>query len=197
MFGDVGHGLLLLLPRCWPGPAGRTCWSGCARPWPFVAAAGVASMVFGRAVRRVLRSHRAGRAGVWLAPLEDPVRLLVAGVGVGAVLLAGAYALGTVNRSARAAGRYALYAPSGLAGSTLFLGLGLLVAGLVRGRPAGWCSAPCVVAVAGPGAPFVGLLRRVRRWRLGRRAGRWSSCSTWWSGSAPTSCPSPGWPRSA
>ena len=35
---------------------------------------------------------------LWLAPLDQPIRLLLAAVGVGAVLLAGAYALGTVNR---------------------------------------------------------------------------------------------------
>ena len=54
---------------------------------------------------------------LWLAPLEQPVQLLLAAVGVGAVLLAGAYALGTVNRWREGGWRHAVYAPSGLAGA--------------------------------------------------------------------------------
>ena len=40
------------------------------------------------------------------------------------MLLAGAYALGTVNRFREGGWRHAVYAPSGLAGAALFLGLG-------------------------------------------------------------------------
>ena len=40
----------------------------------------------------------ASSRSLWLAPLDDPVPLLLAAVAVGAVLLGGAYALGTVNR---------------------------------------------------------------------------------------------------
>jgi V/A-type H+-transporting ATPase subunit I len=53
----------------------------------------------------------------------------MAGVGLGAVLLAGAYALGTVNRWREGGWRAALYASSGLAGAGLFLSLGLITAG--------------------------------------------------------------------
>ena len=55
--------------------------------WPFVAGAGPASTVFG-----ALFGEFFGPTGVlpvlWLAPLDEPVQLLAAGVGLGAVLLA-------------------------------------------------------------------------------------------------------------
>ncbi len=129
MFGDVGHGLLLVL-------AGLVLRSGrirglskVAKAWPFVLGAGIAATVVG-----FLYGEFFGPTGLvpplWLSPTEEPVTLLVAGVVVGAVLLAGAYALGTVNRWREGGWPLALYAPSGIAGVALFLGLGVLVLGL-------------------------------------------------------------------
>ena len=155
MFGDVGHGLLLVLLAAL-ARAGRPRGLARLRPAvPLVAAAGVASMVAG-----ALYGEFFGPTGLvaplWLAPLEDPMRLLLAGLAVGAVLLAVAYAIGTANRVREGGWSYALYAPSGLAGSTLFLGVGLLVAGLVRGSD--WLVLGAVaVAVLGLVLSFVGL----------------------------------------
>jgi V/A-type H+-transporting ATPase subunit I len=70
---------------------------------------------------------------LWLAPLEEPVALLLAAVGVGGVLLAGAYALGTVNRWREGGWSLALYAPSAVAGAAVFLGLGLVAGGWSAG----------------------------------------------------------------
>jgi V/A-type H+-transporting ATPase subunit I len=132
MFADAGHGavlvLLALLLR-----SGRPRRLAGVRPvWPFLAGAGLASAVFG-----VLYGEFFGPTGVlpvlWLDPLEEPVQLMVAAIGLGAVLLAGAYALGTVNRWREGGWRLALYAASGLAGAGLFLGLGLLAAGWYEG----------------------------------------------------------------
>jgi V/A-type H+-transporting ATPase subunit I len=129
MFADVGHGALLLLAAV----AVRRRWSSRLdrlRPvWLFLAGAGLASMVFG-----ALYGEFFGPTHVvpvlWLAPLDQPVLLLGAAVAVGALLLAGAYALGTVNRFREGGWRLAVYAPSGLAGVALFLGLGTVVGGL-------------------------------------------------------------------
>lgn len=132
MFGDVGHGALLvgialLLRIGWPRKL-----AGLRHIWPFVAGAGLAATAFG-----LLYGEFFGPTGVvrelWLRPLDEPIQLLAAGVGLGGVLLAGAYAVGTVNRWREGGSRLALYAPSGIAGATVFLGVGLVAAGVYSG----------------------------------------------------------------
>ena len=155
MFADVGHGALLVLAavaahRGWIAPLARL-----RRYWLFLVGAGLASMFFG-----ALYGEFFGPTQVipvlWIAPMDHPVPMLGAAVVVGAVLLAGSYALGTVNRFREGGWRLALYSPSGLAGSTLFLGLGLVVGGLYRHAP--WLQAAgAVVAALGLAASYVGL----------------------------------------
>ena len=88
----------------------------------FVAAAGLAAAIFG-----ALYGEFFGPTGVvpvlWLAPLEDPLRLLLVALALGAVLLGLAYAAGAVNRWREGGLKVALYAPSGIAGATVFVGL--------------------------------------------------------------------------
>lgn len=128
MFGDVGDGLVLIAAAL----AIRYGWPRLVRryrgAWPFVAGAGVAATVFGFAYGEFF-----GPTGLiptlWLDPITRPIPLLLAGLGVGAVLLAGSYALGLVNRWREGGWPTALYAPSGVAGSALFLGFGILAAG--------------------------------------------------------------------
>ena len=55
--------------------------------------------------------------------------MLLAAAGVGAFLLAGAYALGVINRWREGGWAAALYAPSGVAGAALYLGVGLAAGG--------------------------------------------------------------------
>jgi V/A-type H+-transporting ATPase subunit I len=128
MFADAGHGAVLLLGALLVRAGRPRRWARLREAWPFLAGAGLASAVFG-----LLYGEFFGPTGllpvVWLAPLQQPEQLLVAAVGAGAVLLAGAYTLGTINRWREAGWRSALYASSGLAGSGLFLGLGLAAAG--------------------------------------------------------------------
>lgn len=155
MFADVGHGALLLLAAI---AIHAGWWSRLARlrpVWLFLAGAGAASMVFG-----ALYGEFFGPTDVvpviWLAPLDHPVTLLVTAVAVGAVLLAGSYALGTVNRFREGGWRRAVYAPSGLAGAALFLGLGVIAGGVYFDRA--WLAVlGGVVAVAGLTVAYVGL----------------------------------------
>jgi len=120
-----------------------------------VAGAGAASSLVGLAYGEFF-----GPTGLapWQAidPLAEPVRLMLLGVALGAVLLAVAYGIGTVNRVREGGWGYAVYAPSGLAGATLFLGGGLVTAGAYA--DAGWLLlGGSVVAVAGLALSFVGL----------------------------------------
>jgi V/A-type H+-transporting ATPase subunit I len=156
MFGDLGHGLLILA-AAWLVRSGRfRRLAKIQRIWPFLAGAGVAAAGFG-----VLYGEFFGPTGlipvVWLSPLEEPVPLLVAAVAVGALLLAGAYVLGTVNRVREGGWIYALYARSGIAGSLLFLALGMLAAGIYLAADILVVLGVALVSVAAVLA-FVGLL---------------------------------------
>ncbi|GAB2920745.1 V-type ATPase 116kDa subunit family protein [Streptomyces heilongjiangensis] len=147
MFGDAGHGLLLvalaLLLR-----AGRPRRFAALRPlWPFVAGAGLAATLAGVAYGEFF-----GPTGVlpvlWLEPLEEPMRLLAVAVGLGAVLLAGAYAAGTVNRWREGGPVSALYATTGVAGAALYLGLAVGAGSVWLGQVA-FGVVGAVIAVAG------------------------------------------------
>jgi V/A-type H+/Na+-transporting ATPase subunit I len=166
MFGDAGEGLVLIaaavaLRAGWPGWARRF-----RRAWPFVGGAGVAATVFG-----LLYGECFGPTGLvptlWLDPLDHPLTLLLAAVGVGAVMLAGAYALGTVNRWREGGWPSALYAPSGIAGTAVFLGLGLAVAGWYS-RADMLLAAGGVVALAGLALATVGFLAEAGGGGFGR-----------------------------
>lgn len=132
MFGDVGHGAMLLACGLILRSARIKKLASLKRAWLFVSAAGLAAMVFG-----ALYGEAFGPTGLvpvlWLEPLANPVSLLLAGLGVGAFLLAGAYAVGTINRVREGGWGLALYARSGAAGSLLFLAVGLRVWGLAAG----------------------------------------------------------------
>lgn len=155
MFGDVGHGAVLLAAGLLLRSGRITRLAKLQKTWLFVSGAGLAAMVFG-----ALYGEAFGPTGLvpvfWLEPLANPVPLLIAGLGVGAFLLAGAYAIGTINRLREGGWGYALYARSGVAGSLLFLAVGLLVWGLATG--AGLLTAAAtVIALSALVFIFIGL----------------------------------------
>ena len=125
MFGDAGHGALLVAAGFVLARA-RTGWlAQYRRAAPFVIGAGIASALFGFAYGEAF-----GPTGLvptlWLSPLAQPVTLLAAGIGVGAALLAVSYAIGTVNRWREGGPALALVELSGFAGAALYLGLSLI-----------------------------------------------------------------------
>lgn len=158
MFGDAGHGLMLMAAAA-ALLAGRprrlARWR---RAWPFLLGAGVTGTVFG-----VLYGEFFGPTRVvprlWLSPLDSPVELLVSAVGLGAVLLAGAYALGIANRWREGGWSAALYEPSGISGASVFVGIGALAAGGYLHRPAA-ALAGAAVAVLGLALALAGFLAR-------------------------------------
>jgi V/A-type H+/Na+-transporting ATPase subunit I len=165
MFGDVGHGLLLLVAALVVRSGRFHRLHRFRKAWPFLAGAGATAMVFG-----LLYGEMFGPTGLvpvlWLSPLEEPVPLLVAAVGVGAILLAGAYVIGTVNRVREGGWGYAIYARTGIAGSLLFLALGLLAGGIYLDL-AVLAAAAVGLGVVGLVLAFVGLLMTAGRGAAG------------------------------
>ena len=154
MFGDLGHGLLLaalgLLLRRSRSPR----LQGLRPLWPFAVAGGLMAAVFG-----LLYGEAFGPTGLvptlWMSPLDDPLRLVVVAIGIGALLLAASYAIGILNRWRESGPRAALVAPSGLAGLTVFAGGGVLALGLYLGATP-LVVAGAAIAVGGVALLFVG-----------------------------------------
>jgi V/A-type H+-transporting ATPase subunit I len=93
---------------------------------------------------------------LWLEPLKEPMRLLAAAVGLGAVLLAAAYAAGIVNRWREGGPVAALYATTGVAGAAIYLGLAAVAGAVWLGRGA-FAAVGAVVAVSGLALAGTGL----------------------------------------
>ena len=195
MFGDVGHGVLLLLaaallragrPRRLARLPPRLAVRRRRRPGQHVLRA---------AVRRVLRADRVVPV-LWLEPAGG-AGPAAAGRGSGRCRAA-RRRLRPRDRQPLAGGRLAAGAVRLLRHrrAALFLGLGLAAGGwyarlgVADGRRRG------VAAAVGLALAFVGFARRGRWGRRPAPPRPRSSCSTWWCGWAPTSCRSPGWPPS-
>jgi V/A-type H+/Na+-transporting ATPase subunit I len=156
MFGDAGQGMLLVaaalaLRAGWPRWARRY-----QRAWPFIGGAGVAATGFG-----LLYGECFGPTGLvptlWLDPLSHPTTLLLVAAGIGVILLALAYGLGTINRWREGGWPTALYAPSGIAGISLFLGAGAAAVGWYL-HQALLTGAGALVAAAGLALALIGFL---------------------------------------
>ncbi|WP_228000281.1 V-type ATPase 116kDa subunit family protein [Nocardia australiensis] len=132
MFGDAGHGLVLLAMALLVRGGRIRRLAGLRRVWPFIAAAGAAATVFG-----ALYGEFFGPTGLlpvlWLAPLDEPMALMATAVAVGAMLLALAYGVGIVNRWREGGLGLALYASTGIAGAAVFLGIAVIVGAVLIG----------------------------------------------------------------
>jgi V/A-type H+-transporting ATPase subunit I len=149
MFGDVGHGLLLVAIALFLSRWGKGRLAGVRQLWPIVLAAGVSGVVFG-----FLYGEAFGPTGLvptlWLDPLDEPITLLVAALGVGAVLLGVSYCIGIVNRWRRGGLREALFAQFGVAGLLVFVGGLVLVGGVYESLT--------LVAIVGGSVAGVGVI---------------------------------------
>lgn len=154
MFGDVAHGLAILLI----GLVGlrRPGDDVLHRAAPFLVGAGITAMLFG-----FLYGEAFGPTGLvpalWLRPLDEPEVLLVMGLVVGGVLLALTFGLAIVDRWREGGVRLAFYAPSGIAGAVVLAGIALTAVGAAGDHS--WAFRSGLVALAvGALLVFVGLV---------------------------------------
>jgi V/A-type H+-transporting ATPase subunit I len=144
MFGDVGHGVaILLLSVAFARRLGRMAWVGVA--------AGAVSMLFGLLYGSIF-GYEGILSPLWLSPLHDPVRVLAIAVafGVGFIvftLLVNAWNKGVAGRAGEA-----LFDSAGVAGLVFYLGAAGLLASwagvLAVARPAAMMAAAGLAVVA-------------------------------------------------
>jgi len=131
MFGDVGHGVFVVAGGLLLRSGRSEALARLRHLSPFVIGAGLSSVVFG-----LLYGEAFGPTGLvptlWLRPLDHPTTLLAVAIAAGAGLLAVSYGLGTINRWREGGVANALLAVSGLAGTSLYLGLAVVGIGWYR-----------------------------------------------------------------
>jgi V/A-type H+-transporting ATPase subunit I len=156
MFGDVAHGLAIV-------GVGLLALFGTLGPLqqlrgaaPFLIGAGLAAAGFG-----LLYGEAFGPTGLvptlWIRPLHEPERLLIAGLVVGGVMLALTLIAATVNRWRERGPTVAIYDASGLAGLLLLFGL----AGFAIGATSSIAALRYIgaaLAVLGAVLTFIGLV---------------------------------------
>jgi V/A-type H+-transporting ATPase subunit I len=114
MFGDIGHGgVILLLSLALLPRIGRMAWVGVA--------AGAVSMLFGLLYGSIFGYEDIIEA-VWLSPLHDPIRVLGLAVGFGVGFICFTLLVNVRNKWTAGRVAEALFDSGGLAGLAFYLG---------------------------------------------------------------------------
>ena len=122
MFGDIGHGaVILLLAVLFHRRLGRMAWVGIA--------AGAVSMLFG-ALYGSIFGYENLIEPLWLSPLHDPIRVLTLAVGFGVGFIAFTLLANAWNKAVAGRAAEALFDSSGLAGLVFYLGAAGVLASL-------------------------------------------------------------------
>jgi V/A-type H+-transporting ATPase subunit I len=146
MFGDAGHGLLLVAGGlCLP--LTRRPWLRAARRvWPVIVAMGVAAAGGGLLYGEFF-GPTAAVPTLWLAPVDNAGRLLLVGVAVGGLLLAISHVIGTANRWRESGPLLAMLSATGVAGLLVLAGITLTAVASAAGSGALAIAATACAAV--------------------------------------------------
>ena len=145
MFGDIGHGgVILLLSLALFRRLGYIAWVGVA--------AGAVSMLFGLLYGSIFGYENLIEP-LWLSPMHDPIRVLGVAVGFGVGFIAFTLLVNAGNRWAAGQVGAALFDSTGVAGLLFYLGavgvLASLAGALDVAQPAWLLAGAGIVAVAG------------------------------------------------
>jgi V/A-type H+-transporting ATPase subunit I len=126
MFGDVGHGLLLVLGGLLLSSRKIRLLRGLAGLGPVLVACGVVATVFGLLYGSIFGLESVFNA-VWIRPLDNILDILIATIAIGATLLSLGIAYNVANAALARRWGEMLFARNGLAGLVFYwslLGLG-------------------------------------------------------------------------
>jgi V/A-type H+-transporting ATPase subunit I len=144
MFGDVGHGaVILVLAATLYRRLGRMAWVGIA--------AGAVSMLFGVLYGSVF-GYEDILSPLWLSPLHDPIRVLTIAVGFGVGFIVFTLLVNARNKFVAGHAAEALFDSTGLAGLVFYLGAVGSVVSLAGGadlaQPSGLLAGVGIVTIA-------------------------------------------------
>jgi V/A-type H+-transporting ATPase subunit I len=122
MFGDVGHGLLLLLLGILLASRAIKKLRGMASFGAIVIACGVTSMIFGFLYGSVFGNEKLLTA-LWVQPLEEIMSILIATVGIGAFLLSVGMIVNIVNAALLRRWAHMIFGHNGLANLVFYWAL--------------------------------------------------------------------------
>ncbi|HET7339390.1 MAG TPA: V-type ATPase 116kDa subunit family protein [Candidatus Dormibacteraeota bacterium] len=154
MFADAGHGLVLAAAGLALRFSNHPRLHSLKKSWAVPFACGLSAALFGIAYGEFFGPTGAVPV-LWLRPLQNPLELLLAGVLVGAVLLAISYVIGAVNRWREGGMVAAFYSSSGIAGALLFASLAALAVSVWAKSTLGLVIA-AAMALIGLGLIFAG-----------------------------------------
>jgi V/A-type H+-transporting ATPase subunit I len=161
MFGDVGHGLVLVLLAGLVASRKIQALRGLASLGTIIAACGLVATLFGFLYGSIFGLENVLPA-LWIRPMDNIMQILVVAIGAGVVLLTVGFLLGILNAwRARDWGRL-LFDHNGVAGLVLYWTLiGLSAAIFVRGFPVRPLVFVVPAVVAGLTVMFSELLTRL------------------------------------